>query len=255
MTNFQKIISEIVAKDPLRQVGVAEKLGVTDAYVSNFVTGSRKLSKNIAKRIEEVYGLNGNELLSIQKYEEAESIKIVKPDKKADALQQLDKVQNGKQKNAGEGRRVNEGDVIKIKTFIIPIKGFSGLKNALYDDQYITENFEQETTEVPKEYYASTSYKIQSTGNSMPKTIPEGAWVTGVPIPEQDWLNYKFRSDKVYIFFHPYKGILFKNAKNLPHDEVRLCSENIDKEDYPDEDFKITEFRKICVAIKVETFI
>lgn len=176
-------------------------------------------------------------------------------DKKMDALQQLDKVQNGKQKNAGEGRRVNEGDVIKIKTFIIPIKGFAGLKNALYDDQYITENFEQETTEVPKEYYASTSYKIQSTGNSMPKTIPEAAWVTGVPIPEQDWLNYKFRSDKVYIFFHPYKGILFKNAKNLPHDEVRLCSENTDKDDYPDEDFKITEFRKICVAIKVETFI
>lgn len=71
MTNFQKIITEIVNRDPLRQIGVAEKLGVTDAYISNFVTGTRKVSKNIAKKIESVYGIGADDLLSIQKFEEA----------------------------------------------------------------------------------------------------------------------------------------------------------------------------------------
>lgn len=93
MTNFQKIISDIVAKDPLRQIGVAEKLGVTDAYVSNFVTGTRKLSKKIALKLEEVYGLNSTEMLSIQKREEADQM-VGLTDKKADALEQLKKVTN-----------------------------------------------------------------------------------------------------------------------------------------------------------------
>lgn len=180
---------------------------------------------------------------------------IEKPDKKTEALQQLSKVQNGKQKNSAEGRMVPDEEVIQIKTYLIPIKGFSGLKNALFDDIYISENFDQTTTEVPKEYYASTSYKIQSTGQSMPLTIPEGAWVTGVPIPQMDWLGYKFREDKVYVLFHHIKGILFKRVKNIPHGNIRLMSENPDKEEYPDEDFDIREFKKICIAIKVETFI
>ena len=75
MTNFQKIISDIVEKDPLRQSGVAEKLGYTDAYISNFVTNIRPLNRNIAKKLEEVYKLDSKQLLAIQKMEESEALK------------------------------------------------------------------------------------------------------------------------------------------------------------------------------------
>lgn len=71
MTNFQKIIIDIVNKDPQKQAGVAEKLGVTDAYVSNFVTGVRPISSKIAKKMEEIYGLDASQLLAIKKMEEA----------------------------------------------------------------------------------------------------------------------------------------------------------------------------------------
>lgn len=180
-----------------------------------------------------------------------------KPDNKSDDLKQLEKIksQNGKSKNSNEGKVLKNDDVVKIKTFIIPIKGFAGLKNAFYDDQYITENFDETTTEVPHYLYSPISYRIQSTGNSMPKSIPDGSWVTGVPVPEMMWLTYKFKQDKIYILFHPYRGILFKNVKNLSEYEIMLCSENEDKEEYPDEKFKINEFRKILLAIKVERFI
>lgn len=183
-------------------------------------------------------------------YDEGEMIEV--PDKKTDAMNQLGKIQNGKNKY-NEGRIVPDAEIIKIKSYIIPIKGFAGLKNALYDDMYINENFEQTQTEVPKELYASVSYKIQSTGDSMPTTIPEKSWVTGVPIPEQDWMDYKFKPNKVYVLFHPFRGILFKYVKTMPHNEVQLSSQN--SEEHPEEIFKITEFRKILIAIKVETFI
>lgn len=254
MTNFQKIISDIVAKDPLRQIGVAEKLGVTDAYVSNFVTGTRKLSKKIALKLEEVYGLNSTEMLSIQKREEADQM-VGLTDKKAEALNQLKKIQNGKNKNSNEGKVLGAGDVVKIKTYVIPMKGFAGLKRAIYNDQYITEHFEETTTEVPHHLYSPISYRIQSSGNSMPKSIPDNAWVTGVPISEDLWYTYKFDADRVYILFHPYRGILFKHVERLSEKSIKLMSENEDKIEYEDEIFEITEFRKILLAIKVETFI
>lgn len=122
MTNFQKIISDIVAKEPLRQVGVAEKLGITDAYVSNFVTGTRKLSKKIAQKLEDVYGLNSSELLAIQKLEEAELLSNIKPDKKTDALNQLGKIQNGK----------NKTNANKIVPARVSFKTVSVLRSAIF---------------------------------------------------------------------------------------------------------------------------
>lgn len=172
-----------------------------------------------------------------------------------DALKKLDKIQNGKTRNSSDGTVLQTGDVIHIKTFVIPMKGFAGLKNAIYDDQYITDNFEETTTEVPHHLYSPISYRIQSSGNSMPKSIPQNAWVTGTPIAEMLWLEYKFKPDKIYILFHPYRGILFKHVKNLNGTEIMLYSENDDKNEYPDEVFNITDFRKILLAIKVEIFI
>lgn len=175
------------------------------------------------------------------------------PDKKTAALDQLSKITNGKNKN--DGKIITDDEVIKIKTYIIPMKGFAGLKNAIFDDQYITENFEESTTEVPKHLYSPVSYRIQSSGKSMPYSIPENAWVTAVPVPEMIWMTYKFLPNKVYVLFHPYRGILFKHVRSLPFDEIELSSQNEDKDEFPDETFKITEFRKILLAIKVENFL
>lgn len=176
------------------------------------------------------------------------------PDKKTDALNQLGKIQNGKNKT-NPNKIVPDDEVIKIKTYIIPMKGFAGLKNAIYDDQYITDNFEESTVEVPKHLYSPISYRIQSSGDSMPDSIPNNSWVTAVPVPEMLWMTYKFLPDKIYVLFHPYRGILFKHVRNLPFNEIELYSQNPDKNEYPDEKFKITDFRKILLAIKVENFL
>ena len=64
------------------------------------------------------------------------------------SLKDSAQISNGKSKNSNEGKVLKNDDVVKIKTFIIPIKGFAGLKNAFYDDQYITENFDETTTEI-----------------------------------------------------------------------------------------------------------
>ena len=42
-------------------------------------------------------------------------------------------ISNGKSKNSNEGKVLKNDDVVKIKTFIIPIKGFAGLKHLFLD--------------------------------------------------------------------------------------------------------------------------
>jgi len=172
-----------------------------------------------------------------------------------EAMKQLGKIQNGRSKNKSDGKVLSSDDVVSIKTFVIPMKGFAGLKRAIYNDQYITEHFEETTTQVPHHLYSPISYRIQSSGESMPKSIPNNAWVTGVPVSEDIWYSYKFDPERVYIFFHPYRGILFKQVQRLSEMKIKLSSENEDKIEYEDEEFEITEFRKILLAIKVETFI
>lgn len=63
----------------------------------------------------------------------------------------------------------------------------------------------------------------------MPKSIPDNAWVTGVPISEDLWYTYKFDADRVYILFHPYRGILFKHVERISEKSIKLMSENEDK--------------------------
>lgn len=233
-------LKKIKSDNRFTQEELGKALGVSQTNVSNFLNGKVPISKPVALIMSEKFGYDYNKIIEMSN---ESSLK--------DSVQ----ISNGKSKNSNEGKVLKNDDVVKIKTFIIPIKGFAGLKNAFYDDQYITENFDETTTEVPHYLYSPISYRIQSTGNSMPKSIPDGSWVTGVPVPEMMWLTYKFKQDKTYILFHPYRGILFKNVKNISEHEIMLCSENEDKEEYPDEKFKINEFRKILLAIKVERFI
>lgn len=233
-------LKKIKSDNRFTQEELGKALGVSQTNVSNFLNGKVPISKPVALIMSEKFGYDYNKIIEMSN---------------ESSLINSAQISNGKSKNSNEGKVLKNDDVVKIKTFIIPIKGFAGLKNAFYDDQYITENFDETTTEVPHYLYSPISYRIQSTGNSMPKSIPDGAWVTGVPIPEMMWLTYKFKQDKIYILFHPYRGILFKHVKNISEHEIMLCSENEDKEEYPDEKFKINEFRKILLAIKVERFI
>lgn len=233
-------LKKIKSDNRFTQEELGKALGVSQTNVSNFLNGKVPISKPVALIMSEKFGYDYNKIIEMSN---------------ESSLKDSAQISNGKSKNSNEGKVLKNDDVVKIKTFIIPIKGFAGLKNAFYDDQYITENFDETTTEVPHYLYSPISYRIQSTGNSMPKSIPDGSWVTGVPVPEMMWLTYKFKQDKTYILFHPYRGILFKNVKNLSEHEIMLCSENEDKEEYPDEIFKINEFRKILLAIKVERFI
>lgn len=227
------------------QKALAESLGYNESYFSRAINEDN-IPIELEERFFKAYP-KGKYLLEDPNIMVAENTTVY------DALNKLKKVQNGK--SPQENRIVPESEVAKIKTYIIPIKGFSGLKKALFADEYISNHFEMEYTEVPREYYTPTSYKIQSTGKSMNKTIPENAWVTGVPIPEQYWMDYNFKPGKIYVLFHPYKGILFKNVERVGSSKIKLCSENDDKVEYPDQIFEITEFRKILLAIKVESFI
>lgn len=233
-------LKKIKSDNRFTQEELGKALGVSQTNISNFLNGKVPISKPVALIMSEKFGYDYNKIIEMSN---------------ESSLKDSAQISNGKSKNSNEGKVLKNDDVVKIKTFIIPIKGFAGLKNAFYDDQYITENFDETTTEVPHYLYSPISYRIQSTGNSMPKSIPDGSWVTGVPIPEMMWLTYKFKQDKIYILFHPYRGILFKHVKNISEHEIMLCSENEDKEEYPDEIFKINEFRKILLAIKVERFI
>ncbi|MEG1019998.1 MAG: helix-turn-helix transcriptional regulator [Myroides sp.] len=255
MDYAQKIILKLL--EEYSQEELAEILDDKQPNISAFKNGSRKVSKKAKLILSEKFGYDLNKLNS-----SSDDFLSHLPDPAPkenttpkEALKTLSKIQNGKNKNSGEGKVLASGDMLMIKTYVIPMKGFAGLKNAIYDDQYITDHFEETTTEVPHHLYSPISYRIQSSGNSMPKSIPQNAWVTGVPIAEMLWLDYKFKPDKIYVLFHPYRGILFKHVKNLTKNEIQLYSENDDKNEYPDEIFKITDFRKILLAIKVEIFI
>lgn len=243
------------------QTEIANEVGVSQAYIASVIKG-KILKTEAIKKFADVYGWDVYEIM--RDFENISNNDFIshlpEPTPKEnptpkDALNQLKKIQNGKSKNKSDGKVLGSGDVVNIKTFVIPMKGFAGLKRAIYNDQYITEHFEETTTEVPHHLYSPVSYRIQSSGESMPKSIPNNAWVTGVPVSEDIWYSYKFDPERVYIFFHPYRGILFKRVERISEMKIKLSSENDDKIEYEDETFEITEFRKILLAIKVETFI
>lgn len=253
MTNGQKALHEIKAKNNFTQNELAEALETSQTNISQFLNG-KPLTKPIALKMRDKFGCDYDEIILVDNFDKFLN-DVPKKEVIPSVMDQLNKIKSKKSEDKNENKVVSKDEIINIKTYIIPIKGFSNLKTAFYSDEYISQNFEETTTEVPKHLYSPISYKIQSSGKSMPDSIPEDAWVTGVPVDEMLWQNYKFLENKIYILFHWDKGIFFKYVKNLSPNKIELSSQNPDKQNYGSETFNLGDFRKILLAIKVETFI
>lgn len=274
MTNFQKILTKIVSEDEDGQKGVAAKIGVEASYISMLIKDKRKLSKELAVVFGEVYGYDPNELLRVQGLEKLNLMSnddllshLPEPKKlengtKGEAMKALSKItsrkSNGKPKNFNEGELITDDQLVPQKVIEIPIKGFAGLKQAFFADDYIQENF-RETTEFvrPEEKIIGVYYKtkVEKNNFSMIPTLNPGETTWGEPISEMYWNTENiFKADKVYSLWHPYRGILFKRITK--HDvnkgTIVLSSDNEDKVTYEDEEFSLSEFRKILVIRKKE---
>ena len=176
-----------------------------------------------------------------------------------DALQKITaKKSDGKPKNFNEGSLVKLDDLVPQKVIEIPIKGFAGLKQAFYADDYIQEHFKETVEYVrPEEKIIGVYYKtkIEKNNFSMAPTLNPGETTWNEPISEMFWNNENiFKKDKVYSLWHPYRGILFKRITkhNIEKGIITLSSDNEDKETYEDEDFSLSEFRKILIVRKKE---
>lgn len=69
MTNFQKILTDIVNNDLEGQKGVAAKLNVEAPYISMLLNNKRKLSKDLAVVFGKIYNYDPDELLRTQDIE------------------------------------------------------------------------------------------------------------------------------------------------------------------------------------------
>ncbi len=274
MTNFQKILTDIVNKDGGNQKGVAEKLRVTSSYISMLLNGKRKLSEDLAIVFGNVYGYDSNELIKIQNLEDMGLITnetflshFPEPRKlengtKEEALGALVKItskkHDGKPKNFNEGRLINDEELVQQKVVEIPINGFAGLKQAFFSDDYIQEHFKEKIEYVrPEEKIIGVYYKtkIEKNNFSMVPTLNPNETTWNEPISEMFWNTENiFKKEKVYSLWHPYRGILFKRIKNhnIQEGKITLSSDNEDKATYEDEEFLLSEFRKILVVRKKE---
>lgn len=162
------------------------------------------------------------------------------------ALKQLSNI---KKTNKGEGRLIDESELVPVEQYIIPIKGQAGLKKAFfYPDEYVEKNFEKELAYVrPKD--RAVYHKIEVDGGSMPGVLNPGEWARCVEIPKILWLDKgTFKPDKIYCLWHKDLGILFKRISKVRLDVITLSSDNTDKNDYPDQDFQLIEFSKILIV-------
>lgn len=264
MTNFQKIISNLIAKADRGQLEVAEKLGVTPSYISMFLKGERKLSKKMAQKMQEAYGYDAEELLRIQIleqinppasdffYDGKEEVKKHNPTVE-DVNGKLNEILSNRNKESNEGGIILEDeDSVFIKRTIVSIKGFAGLKQAFFAEDYMEKNFEVETIRVPKEEAGRHYYKIQVKENnfSMYPKIEPLDWTDCIDIPQEEWgAPNTFKVGRIYSLWHPIKGILFKFVERTSDPfVVKLKSLNEDKVEYPDVEFNLLEFRKIMVV-------
>ena len=167
-----------------------------------------------------------------------------------DVIKQLNKI---KKKGKGEGRLIDESELVASEQYIIPIPGQAGLKKAFFaPDQYIEEHFEKEIIYV-KPTERATYHKIEVDGNSMPGILDPGDWARCEDIPRTRWdENGIFKPNKVYCLFHRYKGPLFKRITKKLFNHITLSSDNTDKTEYPDETFDLMEFSKILIVRKKE---
>lgn len=235
------------------------KVGVSQPYISNVLNG-KILKYNATKKFADAFGFDLMELLAdFDRKEEMDRFfdGIAEPEIKynpssEDLVKKAKDLKNGKQKNSSEGRVVADDELVPVKTYIIPIKGFAGLRKHFFADEYIEKTFEETVTYVHRSERVPKLLKIQVDGNSMLPKIEPSDYCYCEPIPQIDWIGYRFKTDKIYCFFHHLRGILFKRAENKPHDQIELTSDNEDKVEYPNETFDIGEFKKILIVRTIE---
>jgi len=252
------------------QTEIAKEVGVSQPYVANVMDGKILKKIEAIKKFTQVYNWDAYEIMrdfeNIYNNENFLS-HLPEPKKlengnKEDALKALKKITSkktdGKPKNFNEGSLIKDDELVAQKVIEIPIKGFAGLKQAFFSDDYIQENFKETTEYVrPEEKIIGVYYKtkIEKNNFSMVPTLNPGETTWNEPISEMFWNSENiFKKDKVYSLWHPYRGILFKRI--IKHDIekgiITLSSDNDDKETYEDEDFSLGEFRKILIVRKKE---
>ena len=181
---------------------------------------------------------------------------------KQEALNALKIIQSKKEKekpkNFNGGEIENDEDLVPQKVIDIPIDGFASLKKAFFADDYIQQHFKERIEYVrPEERIADFLYRVRVMKNnfSMTPNLNPGDLTYSESISEQFWLiENQFNPEKIYQLWHSERGILFKRISkhNITKGLITLSSDNEDKNEYPDEDFSLWEFRKILVVRKKE---
>lgn len=250
MTNFQKILTDIVNQEPNGQKGVAEKLGIEPAYVSMLKGGKRKLSDDLAKVFAQQYGYDADELIRIQSMERLglgsddflshlqEPEPKINPTLKEVQLK-LKKVKENKQKsilpNAQPNIETEKFKVVKL----IPEKVAMGLISNFFDSEYV-EQLETELIEVD-EYFTEDAYKVDSVGESMndgtARSLLDGDKFLAKDIPRAKWGDKLINGGKnLFYILHSERGHMIKEiiAHDIADKKLTLHSWNKDKKLYPD---------------------
>ncbi|PIF44339.1 hypothetical protein CLU96_1283 [Chryseobacterium sp. 52] len=243
-----------VRERDIRNKDIVNATQFAKGNVSNYMSGKVNPSENFLITFEKAYNVQ------LEKFEksgigfielEHHNLNRINPTTSS-ALADLSRITR-KRKGPGEGRIINDSELVPAIQYIVPIPGQAGLKKAFFaPDEYIEENFDKETILVrPKD--RGVYHKIEVDGNSMPGIVEPGDWARCEDIPKIYWTEKgTFKPDKVYCLIHRHLGILFKRISSTFRESITLSSDNIDKEEYPDEVFDLAEFSKILRVVVVE---
>jgi phage repressor protein C with HTH and peptisase S24 domain len=254
---FKLLIAYLKANKLIKtQKELGYKLGFeTESAFSQVVNGKVPFSESLYSKLSSLYDfINISWLKDDVGNMVGEELKINQEDKKARAIQDLNRItKKSKNSNSHQGHFINDDDLVPSSQYIIPLKGQAGLRKAFfYPDEYIDTNFEKETIFV-KPSERGTYYKIEVDGNSMVGKLDPGDWTRCEDIPKMYWIEKgTFKPEKIYCLIHRTRGILFKRIAKLVLEEITLTSDNTDKIEYPDETFDLNEFSKIMIVRKIE---
>lgn len=250
MDYARKIIIELLTK--YTQVELAELLDEKQPNISAYKKGTRAVSRKVREKLAEM-GYDKDKLFADTfTYSTTEPPKKYNPTVE-DVNGKLNEILSNRNKESNEGGIILEDeDSVFIKRTIVSIKGFAGLKQAFFAEDYMEKNFEVETIRVPKSEAGLHYYKIQVKENnySMYPKIEPLDWTDCIDIPHEEWRSPNtFKEGRIYSLWHSINGILFKFVERTSNpDVIKLKSLNEDKVEYPDVEFNLLEFRKIMVV-------
>lgn len=253
MTNFQKILTNIVNSDIEGQKGVAAKLNVEAPYISMLLNNKRKLSKDLAVIFGNVYGYDPKELLRIQSMEKIgmtnEEFLSGLPDPEIRINQTIKEVElslkkaleNRSKRDIPNAKANIKTDKLKLVK-LIPEKVAMGLVSHFFDNEYV-EKLETELIEVD-DYFTEDAYKVDSVGDSMndgtARSLLDGDKFLAKDVPRGKWGDKLINGGKnLFYILHSERGHLIKEITNhnINTREITLHSWNPDKNLF--DDFKV----------------